>query len=75
MLKGPTIVGELAALGLSSERSLTIVAKGPAIVYRVRGDDFEMGFSAKPERGSFSKMCWSNADGQKPRGPACSMTV
>ena len=42
------VFGELAALGLTTERSLTIQAKGPAVVYRLDGHDFKASVSTRP---------------------------
>ena len=44
-----TILGELAALRLNKDRTLTIRAKSPAVVYCLWADDFEESLSDKPE--------------------------
>ena len=41
--------GELAALGLTEKRSLTVRAKSAAVVYELDGGDFKASFADRPE--------------------------
>ena len=49
VLKAGACFGELAALGLTPERALTLTAKSTTVVYRVAAKDFEESFSDQPE--------------------------
>jgi CRP-like cAMP-binding protein len=41
--------GELAALGLNTERTLTVQARTKSIVYRIRAEDFYSSMIERPE--------------------------
>ena len=49
VLRAGDCFGELAALGLSTERTITIQAKCRSVVYQVASTDFEESFSDRPE--------------------------
>ena len=50
-----TILGELAALGLNKERTLTIKAKSIAVLYSLWADDLEQSLADQPEVSSVAQ--------------------
>ena len=55
VLTAGAVFGELAALGLNIERSLTVVAKCASVLYQLDADAFEIAFSEMPD--VYSAVC------------------